>query len=111
VERREAEKITLRSKLGFEVENIDEITHLQADSNYTHVHFLEKKSITVPYTLKRFEEVLSQEKFIRVHHSYLVNLAHILSFDSQNNLLLLKGDIEVSVSRRKKQMLKDLLRF
>ena len=37
----------------------------------------EKKKITVSRTLKEIEEMLEEYNFLRVHHSYLINLNEI----------------------------------
>jgi DNA-binding LytR/AlgR family response regulator len=50
------------------------ITHLEADVNYTVVYRECGSKQLVSYTLKRFEESLSDNvSFVRIHKKFLVN--------------------------------------
>ena len=104
-------KIALNSKLGVKVERIDDLVYLEADSNYTHVYTRQNNKITVPYTLKRFEEALSKDAFIRVHHSFLVHVDAIKAFDTKANFILLIGEAKVPLSRSRKQQVKEALKL
>lgn len=90
--------------------SLDEIIRLQAESNYTHL-FLTGKS-ALPFvsakTLKEYDELLREHRFLRVHKSHLVNPAHIQSYDKQGLIRMSDGS-EVEVSRRKKEFLQQAL--
>jgi two-component system LytT family response regulator len=47
--------------------------------------------------------VLSDQGFLRVHKSYLVNVQYVERFIGKNGTLLMKGGKEVEVSRRRKE--------
>lgn len=52
----------------------DQITHLEAQKNYSHIHFADGTSKVVGYNLKKFEEYFNTNlSFERVHKSYIVN--------------------------------------
>ncbi len=65
---------TLEGILFIEINNI---THLEASSNYTLIYLADKTKITASKTLKDFSELLPSDIFHRVHNSYIVNLNYI----------------------------------
>jgi two-component system, LytTR family, response regulator len=84
--------------------DINDIIHLEANSNYTFIHFLGKPKITASKTLKEFEELLPEEIFFRTHHSHLINLNYIKKYikGDGGQIELQNGNV-VDVSRRKKE--------
>jgi DNA-binding LytR/AlgR family response regulator len=82
---------------------LDDITMMQADSNYTTIHLTNGEKILTSKTLKYWsEKIKSRTDFIRPHRSYLVNKTHILSYQRSTNQLLLVQGQEIHVSRRYK---------
>jgi two-component system response regulator LytT len=79
-----------------------EIVYLKADGLYTRV-YTKAKSYLVRDILKGFEEKLNAEQFIRVHKSFLVNVAYIESFNAKKINL---GDSSIPIRRG---LYKDLL--
>lgn len=57
--------------------NTDDILYLEAFGDYVKVHQTSGKTLLSQVSLKRFEEILSEERFCRVHRSYIVALSHI----------------------------------
>ncbi|HMP99544.1 MAG TPA: response regulator [Cyclobacteriaceae bacterium] len=55
-----------------------EITHIEAFDNYAYVYTLAEKFL-LSHTLKSIEEKLTGMGFIRVHKSFLINVAQITS--------------------------------
>lgn len=55
---------------------LQDIIYLEADANYTQVHAKDKKYV-VRATLKELEGKLDPNRFVRIHKSYLINLAEI----------------------------------
>ena len=80
------------------------IVYCKADGNYTHVYILEKKKIVVSKTLKKLEELLTQDKFLRCHNSYIVNNDYIEKYTSNGTLITTTND-KIPVSGRKKDSL------
>jgi len=56
--------------------NLSEIKYLEGMSDYVVIHQDGKKDMTLD-TLKGYENKLPSESFMRVHKSYIINLAHI----------------------------------
>lgn len=98
-------KINVPDLKGYQRIGVDEILYLVADSNYTHLHFKNGKKIIRSKTLKEFESKLNPNLFIRVHHSYIVNINEISSFNKIPNCSITMSNNQlIPVSRaRKKQ--------
>ncbi len=95
-------KIAVPSSDGVYFFMIEEILHLQAEGSYTHIHLVGKRPFVASKTLKHFEEMLEDFRFIRTHKSHLVNPKHITRISNDNEFVLLTDGSKVEVSRRKK---------
>ena len=60
-------------------------------------------------TLKEFDKMLSDQNFIRIHQSHLVNDNFIKEFAKQNGEVILKDGTKIPVSTRKKSALMDMI--
>jgi two-component system LytT family response regulator len=100
--KKEEGKIVLKTQEATYILPVNEIIRCEADRNYTRFFLLNKKNILVSGGLKEYEEMLKQYKFIRPHHSHLVNPSFILRLDKKNSgILILKDGSEIPVSTRK----------
>lgn len=72
--------------------NFDELAYIVASKNYISFQ-LEKESKTALMTLKEAEAKLPSKLFVRVHHSYIVNVRRIARMD--NNTITLKNCTEI----------------
>ncbi|MEO0404234.1 MAG: LytTR family DNA-binding domain-containing protein [Bacteroidota bacterium] len=106
-------RIGLPYKNETNLTSIDDIIRLEAESNYTKVHLKDGSSVLVAKTLKKFEQILIDYQFKRVHQSHLINLSFIKSFNTKSRILILSDGSEVPISKRlKKELINDLeLRF
>lgn len=104
-------RVALPTMEGLQLISLDDIIRCESSSNYT-VFFLENKQrLTVSRTLKEVEEMLADHAFIRVHHSYLVNLNAVSRYvKGEGGYLVMTDNSTVDVSRsRKEQLLGKLL--
>ena len=103
-------KIAIPTLDGFRFFDLNELIHLDADSNYTLLHFTENRKILASRTLKEFEDQLEEERFIRLHNSHLVNVSFITRYikGEGGQVVLANGKI-IDVSRRKKADLMKML--
>ena len=97
------EILALNSQEKIQLVRIEDIVRCQSEDNYTYFFLNDGKKIVVSKTLKEYDELLQEHKFIRVHHSHLVNAKKILEFRKNDDLLLLSDHTTVPVSSRKKQ--------
>lgn len=100
-------RLALSTGGGVTLHEPSAIVLLEAHSNYTRFYFANRKSELVCHTLKEYEDLLAEHGFARVHKSYLVNRAHVVS--SRDGMLLTNTGMEVPVSRRKKAEVMDWL--
>jgi two-component system LytT family response regulator len=102
-------KIAVPSSEGVYFFMIDDILRMEADRSYTHIHLINRKPFIASKTLKHFEEMLDEFKFIRTHKSHLVNPRHITRISNDNEFVLLTDGSKVEVSRRKKDEVQEQL--
>jgi len=96
-------KIGLPTAEGLVFEEIENIMHLQAESNYTLVYIRNKKKMTITKSLKEFEDLLPANIFCRLHHSHIVNLNYITKYyKGRGGYVELTDGTTVEVSTRKK---------
>ena len=83
----------------------DEIQYLEAYGNYTLI-YSDGHKYTASKTLKEFQILLDENKFLRIHKSFIVNINSVKKFDAKNNSsFILHTGIKVPVSRRRKHLL------
>lgn len=97
------EILALNSQDKIQLVKIEDIVRCQSEDNYTFFYLDNGKKIVVSKTLKEYDELLLEHKFIRVHHSHLVNARKILELQKNDDLLLMSDGTQVPVSSRKKQ--------
>lgn len=99
----EDNRLALPAHEGFEFVNISDIVRCEADANYTLV-FLKcgsKKIVSKP--LKEYERMLEEHRFFRIHHSHLINLAHVEKYlKTEGGSVMMSDGSQVYISRRKK---------
>ncbi len=76
---------------GFEVLRVPEIIMCQADGYCTNFHVTGQRKVVSSKNLKHFDVLLEDQNFLRVHHSYLVNLDHVTGYTRQGEILLTEG--------------------
>jgi two-component system LytT family response regulator len=103
-------KIILKTFDHIHLVNVSDIVYCESDNNYTRFHLANAKTILVSTTLKEYEGMLSEYGFFRAHRSYLVNLGYIETFEkAEGGAIILRNNIKVPVSSRKKEQLLELL--
>jgi len=100
-------KIAVPTAEGFEMIPAEHVIRCEADDNYTHLFLKNKNKITACRTLKEMEEQLSDfNYFVRVHHSYLVNLNEVTKYiRGEGGYLIMSDGSTVNVSRSRKDAL------
>jgi two-component system LytT family response regulator len=100
-------KIAVPTTEGFELIPAEQVVRCEADDNYTHLFLKDKKKITACRTLKEMEEqLLDFSSFLRVHHSYLVNLNEVSKYvRGEGGYLVMSDGTTVNVSRSRKDAL------
>lgn len=103
-------KIAIPTSKGISLHEMNTILRLQSDGNYTAIYFTNGKKIMVAKILKDFEELLDKLGFIRIHHSHIINLHHLDSYNNKDGgYIILNDKTTLPVSKRKKGSLLKLL--
>ena len=89
----------------------DEILRLEANSNYTFLHFVNGSKLLASKTLKEFEDLLPQKQFFRVHHSTIINLNYVRKYlKADGGSIEMTDGTLVDISRRKKDDFLEIIR-
>jgi len=99
-------KIAIPTMEGLQMVFVESIINCTSDSNYTILFLKNKQKIIASRTLKEIEEMLDDYSFIRVHHSYLVNINEVEKYiKGEGGYLIMSDGTTVDVSRSRKEML------
>ena len=89
---------------GFHYVQVNDIIRCESSVNYTTFFLKEKQKLTVSKTLKEFEELLVDYNFFRVHHSHLINISYVKSYNKgKGGTVLMTDGSQIEVSTRKKE--------
>lgn len=100
-------RVAVPTSEGFELILAEEIIYCEANDNYTHLFLKNKRKLIACRTLKEIEEQLTDfASFIRVHHSYMVNLNEVNKYvRGEGGYLIMSDSTTVNVSRSRKDAL------
>ena len=87
---------------------LEQIAYLEVQDHYVSIH-TDSDSFTLNATLSSMEANMEDHGFLRIHKSYLVNMAHIRKFRSRECLLLDGTALAVSEKNYSQQKQKYLL--
>jgi two-component system LytT family response regulator len=81
--------------------SMTDIYYLKSEGAYTDI-FTENRKFTSSKNLGEFEKILPSTFFIRVHHSFIINIQKIKSIEKGKNALVhLQNKAEIPISQRK----------
>ncbi|MBL0342631.1 MAG: response regulator transcription factor [Bacteroidetes bacterium] len=96
----ENQRIVVKSGNNIRIIPFDEIIYIEAYDDYVKIHidhdcFLKKQ------TMQKVEELLGEEKFLRVHRSYIIKLTEITRLNSwkESFLAILRDDTKIPLSK------------
>ena len=89
---------------GFDFVAIDELISCESKNNCTLVHTNSGKKYTCTRTIKDYEELLPENAFFRIHHSFIVNINFIRKFfkDGRGGYVELVDGTTIPVAHRRK---------
>lgn len=104
-------KIALKSGIHTYFINENDIIYLKAEGAYTTLYLKDEQTITLSKKLKSIEESLEANFFFRIHHSYTVNLLHVVCYKNNgDNYLLMSNREQLPLARAKKAAFFQLFR-
>ena len=106
-------RVVIKKSGKIHVISTGDINFLEAQDDYVMIYTDEGKYLK-QQTMKYFEKHLDNQQFVRVHRSYIANIAcieRIEPYEKSNFILILKDGNKVPVSRSGMQVLKENLDF
>lgn len=85
------EFLSVKADYKTQLVRISDIIYLESAGEYVRLHIEGSPSITTLFRLKNMEASLSQDSFMRVHRSYIVNLKRISSY-TKGRIFLENGE-------------------
>lgn len=97
-------KLAVSSKHSVESVDPAEIISLESKSNYTKVYLRDGRDILSPRTLGEFDLQLchANSNFMRVHHSFVVNLQNVLRYMKESDTLIMINHQKIPLARSRK---------
>lgn len=98
------DKLLVYSKTGIESIDVHEIVSLESKSNYTKINLDKSQPIVAAKTLKEFDTLLclSNNNFMRVHHSFIINLHKVSRFLRGSDSVVMSDNQSIPLSKRRK---------
>jgi two-component system LytT family response regulator len=98
------QKIMLPTMEGFEIVTINTILYCEAADNFTRFYL---EGVTNPLlickTLKYFEEILKEHRFLRIHRSHLINPDYVIRYTKgKGGSVTMKNNRELEMSAEKR---------
>ena len=95
-------RITISHTKGLKIVEDNDIVYLEASGNCTTLYFSDGTRYLDTRTLKIYENLLNQEKFFRVHKSYIVNMTYLQEYLSEDgHFAVLKGGKRLPIARNR----------
>lgn len=94
----------IKNRHRLEKVEIADITYLEVEDRYSTVFTKNGKKYVLRMSMGDVQDKLPYRDFMRIHRKYTVNLNHVTSIDTQDNIVLL-GEIELPISRGNKEEL------
>ncbi len=104
--------ITISSQKKINFVKVDDIMYSESDGSYTTFFLINGSKIVSSKNLGEYENILSKKLFYRIHHSYLINLKHVIdiSREGTNYAKMTSGKI-LPIAKRRMSDLNKLLKL
>lgn len=100
-------KLAVPTNEGTHIIDLDAIQYCQANGNYCLIHGTWRSPLLVSKTLGKVNAALPEQRFIRIHQSFVVNTDCITLYT--NTSIYLDQDTELPVSRNYRGLVKQAM--
>jgi two-component system LytT family response regulator len=84
----------------------EDIIYCQADGSYTTIFLKDRDAVLVSKSIGQIEKLLTQDFFVRIHQSFLVNIYNLKGLVKEDGLrLVLHQGVVLPVANSKKELL------
>lgn len=105
-------KFMLKTIPENDIIELKHITHIQDESSFIVIYTSQSKNYISEEAFDKVEKVLNNSGFIKVNHNTLINISFIsnnINFGHKRSINIF-GITYINVSRRKMQLLKDVIK-
>lgn len=89
----------------------DDIVFCKSDGRYTSFYLKNKEEIIACKNLGQFEDILDETLFFRIHHSYIINLNHLISITKKTGYYCeMINNINLPIAKRRQESLRTFLK-
>jgi two-component system, LytTR family, response regulator len=104
-------RLALPHHLGYRFENMEDITHLDSDSNYTTIYLKTGEKLVASKPMKHFEDILDSEMFVRIHNSHIINIRYLKTYSrDEGGVAELINGVTVQISKRRLPLFLDTIK-
>lgn len=102
--------IAIPSLTDIRIIPVDDIVYLESEGRYTLFHTVKNEKLMSSRNLGTYEKVLANNNFLRIHHSYLVNMHFALNIQKKDGFYMeMPNKKYLSISKRKMDTLYEFL--
>lgn len=102
-EKKRFKRIAVPERDGVQFVKIENIIYLEAQANYTQIFLEGGVKLMASRTLKEYEELLPPEMFVRIHHSFIININCVEKYiRGEGGQVVLSNKAVLDVAKRKK---------
>lgn len=98
----EKEKVALNMDDQLILLDPDEVIYCESEGSYSYIYTVDGGKVLVSKRLKLLDNLFSKSRFYRIHHSFLINLEKVKSYEKSTGKVKLTDGISLPVSRLKK---------
>jgi two-component system, LytTR family, response regulator LytT len=98
----EKEFLFIKSEYKIVKISLNEIIYIEGMREYVRIHLTSGKSLMPLLSLRFLDEQLPADRFMRVHRSYIVNLAKISTVE--HNRIIFDGKVYIPISEQYKEL-------
>jgi two-component system, LytTR family, response regulator len=103
-------KIPISSRNGYNFIDPENVIWVEASESYTVFHMRNKKQIVASCNLKKYEDILDPKKFLRIHHSHIINIEHLDQYiRAKHPYVIMSDGKQLDISLRKRSVLSRVL--
>lgn len=104
------EKISFTTQQAIHFIKPETILYCESDSNYSTLYFIDGTRLVISKTLKDVEQTLAHYHFLRIHHSFLINLKEVGRYiKTEGGAIEMSNGAQLPISRQKKDEVMRLL--
>lgn len=107
----ELKRMVVKTNGKIKIIPLNEIYYIESADDYIKIHN-EEKYFLKHQTMMRCEQQLPADQFIRIHRSFIVNIAHLHKielYEKDQYRAILRNDVQLSISRSGYALLKKVL--